>query len=198
LLRSCGLPSVPLYPPPPFEGRYWSAPCEPFLLIPSRLEGHKRQALLLQALARTRSRLLAVVTGDGGARAGLEELVRELGVGERVRFLGHVPDEEQLALYARCLAVGFAPLREDYGYVTAEAMLSGKPVITCRDSGGPLELVVPGETGFVVDPDPAAIAPVLDRLVENVELAAEMGDAGRRRYRRLEIGWPAVVAGLLS
>jgi glycosyltransferase involved in cell wall biosynthesis len=198
LLVSCSLPSTPLLPPAPWEGSYWWAPAEPYIFIPSRLEGHKRQHLLIEALCHTRPSLLAVVTGEGGARERLVRLVDELGLQSRVRFLGHVPLREQLALYASCLAVGFAPLGEDYGFITAEAMLSAKPVVTCSDSGGPVELVIHDETGFVADPDPVAVGAALDRLAGAPELATQMGRAGLERYRHLAIGWPDVVSQLLS
>lgn len=59
------------------------------------------------------------------------------------------------------MAVFFGPYDEDYGYITLEAMLAAKPVITCRDSGGPLEFVQQDETGWVVEPDPKRLPPPL-------------------------------------
>ena len=53
---------------------------------------------------------------------------------------------------ARCRAVCFPPFQEDYGFVTVEAFASRKAVVTCRDSGGPAELVVDGVNGFVCEP----------------------------------------------
>jgi glycosyltransferase involved in cell wall biosynthesis len=89
--------------------------------------------------------------------------------------------------------VWFGPLDEDYGYVTLEAMLSSKPVLTCRDSGGPLDFVVDGETGYVTAPEPEAIAERLSELAGDPIKAASMGHAGRERYDALEINWEAVV-----
>ena len=68
---------------------------------------------------------------------------RELGLTNQVTWLGVVSEEQKCEWYANSLGVVFPPLDEDYGYVTLEAMLSSKPVITCADSGGPLEFVVP-------------------------------------------------------
>ncbi len=80
-----------------------------------------------------------------------------------------------LNLYAHASAVFFGPLDEDYGYVTLEAMLSSKPVITCRDSGGPLEFVVNNETGYVTEPEPEEIAAALEKLMGDAALAKRWG-----------------------
>jgi glycosyltransferase involved in cell wall biosynthesis len=77
-------------------------------------------------------------------------------------------------------------------------MLAAKPVITCSDSGGTLEFVIPDETGFVVNPTPAALATALDHLWINGEQAKLFGAAGRARYEQLNITWPNVVRKLLS
>ncbi len=110
--------------------------------------------LAIAAAAAGRFRL--VIAGDGPDRARLEALAKRSGAD--VRFAGRVPDEELLALYATAGAVIFPPADEDYGYIALEAFLSKKPVVTCTDSGGPLEFVVDGENGRVVPPDAAAIA----------------------------------------
>jgi glycosyltransferase involved in cell wall biosynthesis len=93
--------------------------------------------------------------------------------------------------------VFFGPFDEDYGYVTLEAMLSHKPVITCTDSGGPLEFVEHGRTGFVVEPEPHAIAEVLDQLYRDKDRARIMGDAGYELYQSKDISWEKVVEALL-
>ncbi|MEM8934752.1 MAG: glycosyltransferase family 4 protein, partial [Acidobacteriota bacterium] len=152
--------SRPLYHPPPMEGRYRTAEPEPFIFFPSRFEDHKRQVLIIRALQHCKQGVSLVLAGSGkdDVVGTLQRHAEALGLGARVRFVGHVTDEQMLDYYARCLAVFFGPLEEDYGYVTLEAMLSAKPVITCSDSGGPLEFVEDGETGFVTDPRPEAIA----------------------------------------
>jgi len=93
--------------------------------------------------------------------------------------------------------VFFGPQDEDYGYITLEAMLSSKPVITCSDSGGPLEFVKDGETGFVVEPDPVRIAEKIDWLYANKKKARAMGQAGRQAYQEKNINWNSVVDTLL-
>jgi glycosyltransferase involved in cell wall biosynthesis len=81
--------------------------------------------------------------------------------------------------------------------VTLEAMLSSKPVITCADSGGPLEFVVDGQTGLTADPTPESLARAMDALWTDRRGAAAMGEAGRARYQDLDISWANVVEKLL-
>jgi glycosyltransferase involved in cell wall biosynthesis len=193
-----GLDSAALYHPPPLFERIYTAPAQPFVFCPSRLETLKRQDILIEAMRYTRTPLVALIAGDGGQRARLEQAIAKHNLFEKVRLLGRTTDEEMVGYYANCLAVYFGPFEEDYGYVTLEAMLAQKPVVTCHDSGGPLEFVVHGETGFVAPPDPRAVADVLDRLYLDQTRAAEMGQAGLDRYRSLGISWKRVCAELLS
>ena len=94
-----------------------------------------------------------MITGDGPDRERLEQLASPLN--GQVEFTGRVDDERLADLYARCLAVFYAPVDEDYGMVPFEAFLSEKPVVTTTDAGGPLEIVHDRETGVVVAPDAA-------------------------------------------
>ena len=82
--------------------------------------------------------------------------------------------------------------------MTLEGFLSSKPVITCADSGGPLELVEDGVSGWVAEPDPRSIAEAIDRLAAGRDRAARMGAAGRERVRTLEINWDHVVEELTA
>jgi glycosyltransferase involved in cell wall biosynthesis len=90
----------------------------------------------------------------------------------------------------------FPPVDEDYGYITLEAMLARKPVITCTDSGGPLEFVRDRETGLVVEPGAAALASAMDRVWSNRDAARQWGEAGRALYDQLRISWTHVVDSL--
>ena len=114
------------------------------MLSVNRLDRAKRIDLLIEA-AKSEPSLRVVIAGDGPDRERLEQLAA--GLNGRVEFAGRV-DEERLAdLYARCLAVYYAPVDEDYGMVPYEAFLSAKPVVTTLDAGGPLEVVHDRETG---------------------------------------------------
>jgi len=79
-----------------------------------------------------------------------------------------------------CRAVVFPPQGEDYGFVTVEAFASAKPVITCTDSGGPLEFVRHGQNGLIVAPDPAALAQACAELAADARLAERLGTQGQR------------------
>ena len=116
--------------------------------------------------------------------------------GADVDFRGAVSDEELLSLYAGCGAVLFTPADEDYGYIALEAFLSRKPVVTCTDSGGPLEFVLDGETGRVVAPGGAAVGAAAAELLASPAAARAMGERGFESVRGLT--WDAVVSALLG
>ncbi len=108
--------------------------------------------------AAAEQQLEVVVAGEGPDRARLEELAANLGLDGRVSFAGRVDEGELTNLYARCLAVYYAPVDEDLGFVPYEAFLSEKPVITTRDAGGPLEVVTDRRQGSSASRRPRAIA----------------------------------------
>lgn len=201
LKEGCRIDSTPLYSPPPHaESFYCSAPQE-YLFYPSRIGRLKRHALVLQAVAKTRELVRIRFAGPAESPQLENEcriLTRQLGLANRVEWLGELSEEDIRHLYARCLGVVFPPRDEDYGYVTLEAMLSGKPVITCTDSGGPLEFALNGQTGLVTEPEPEALAAAMDELWANRSRASALGQAGRERYAQLNISWTNVVNRLLA
>jgi glycosyltransferase involved in cell wall biosynthesis len=108
---------------------------------------------------------LAGVPDTPAYEGELRRLAHRLGVEHRVEWLGFLSDEEMVDAYAHSLGVIYPPFDEDYGYVTLEAMLSSKPIVTCRDSGGPLEFVLHERTGLVADCTPSGVAEALDAAV---------------------------------
>jgi glycosyltransferase involved in cell wall biosynthesis len=92
--------------------------------------------------------------------------------------------------------VCFPPIYEDYGFVTAEAFASAKAVVTCRDSGGPVELVDDGVNGLVCDPSPDALGRALARVMNDRPLAETMGRAALQSAARLR--WVDAVAALTA
>jgi glycosyltransferase involved in cell wall biosynthesis len=202
LKKYCHKDSLPLYHPPPGAGQFYAAKkAEDFFFFPSRLGPLKRQELVLLALARTRYPVRVVFAGEADHppyREEMAHLARSLGLYRRVEWLGLVTDAQKHDLYARCQGVIFPPIDEDYGYITLEAMLSSKAVVTCADSGGPLEFVVPDGTGLVVEPTPDGLASALDRLWKEKELAKFLGARGREHYDALNISWREVVRRLAA
>ncbi|HAA46068.1 MAG: group 1 glycosyl transferase [Halomonas sp. 54_146] len=193
-----GLTAAPLYHPP-FGAEHFR--CEEewgYVFCPSRLESLKRQDLLIEAARHLKSPARIIIAGEGGQRERYQQLINRHGLQQTVKLVGRFSEAEKLAWYAHSLAVFFGPFDEDYGYITLEAMLSAKPVITCRDSGGPLEFVQHQETGWVVEPKPLEIAAAIDAAWENRARTAEMGRAGQAAYHRAGISWQQVVSTLLG
>jgi glycosyltransferase involved in cell wall biosynthesis len=191
-----GVPAEGLYHPPPLADRLHDGPYGDYVLVVGRLESVKRVDLAIAAMAHVPPPLKLIVAGDGSQRAAVERIVVAHGLGGRVVFAGAVAGDELIALYAGALAVVYAPFDEDYGYVTLEAFLCAKPVITATDSGGTLEFVVDNQNGFVCAPEPAAIGAALARLAADRTRAAQLGRAGLARAR--QITWDGVVERLLG
>lgn len=195
LERDFGLHADVLFPPPP-PRPYRCDDYGDFILAVSRLMPLKRIDLLIRALAEPPARASrAVIAGDGECRADLERLATALGVADRVHFLGRIDDAVLLDQLARCRAVCFPTEDEDYGLVTVEAFASSKAVITCRDSGGPAEIVRDGVSGFIADPDARAIAGAVGRVMEDRALAARLG--ANAAAQAAEMRWAAVVRRLV-
>jgi glycosyltransferase involved in cell wall biosynthesis len=192
LERSTGL-EAEVMPHPPQELPYRTAPAEGFVLSVNRLDRAKRIDLLIDA-AKANPSLRAVITGEGPDRGRLEELAA--GLDGQVRFTGRVGDDELADLYARCSAVFYAPVDEDFGMVPFEAFLSEKPVVTTTDAGGPLEVVHDRETGLVVAPEPAEVGRACAYLLGHEDEAAAWGRAGKEVAVR--VSWDSAIERLLA
>jgi glycosyltransferase involved in cell wall biosynthesis len=178
-------------PHPPQALPYRSGDSEGYVLSVGRLDRAKRNDLLVEAAKRDGS-LRIVIAGEGPDRERLEQLAS--GLNGQVEFTGRVDDERLADLYARSLAVYYAPVDEDFGMVPYEAFLSGKPVVTTTDAGGPLEIVRNGETGVVVAPDAAELARAFTSL--DPATASRFGAAGKALAER--VTWDACVDALLG
>jgi glycosyltransferase involved in cell wall biosynthesis len=182
-------------PHPPQALEYRCDDYGDFVLSVNRLDRAKRIDLLLEAAARDGS-LEVVIAGDGPDRERLERLAQDRGLDGRARFTGRITEVELADLYARCLAVYYAPVDEDYGMVPLEAFLSEKPVLTTTDAGGPLEVVSDGSTGLVVAPDAGEIARALGWLRDHRDEAASYGRAGKAIAS--EVTWDRAIGRLLA
>lgn len=190
------LKSRVLYPPAP-QRDYRCDDYGDYIFMVSRLTPLKRAELLVRALALPAAAgIRAVIAGDGEELVPLERLIARSNLADRVTLTGRLSDEDLLTHLANCRAVCFPPVNEDYGFVTVEAFASRKAVITCRDSGGPAELVIDGEHGFVCEPTPDALADALRKVMKSRSLAETLGQQGFARGAQLS--WPQTVETLLA
>jgi len=167
-----------LYPPPP-QKNYHTESYENFIFTVSRLQWLKRVDLLVEAFMHVKNRdLKAVIIGDGPEKKTLIEKIKDCGLEGRVQLIDKSDEISVLSHYARCRAVFFAPIREDYGFVTGEAFASKKAVITTEDSGGPVELLKLSRGGYILPPDPEKIAEKFDTIAEDENLAVKLGHLG--------------------
>jgi lipopolysaccharide/colanic/teichoic acid biosynthesis glycosyltransferase/glycosyltransferase involved in cell wall biosynthesis len=159
-------------------------PAQPTLLFVGRLVPYKGVDVLLRALTGVPASL--VLVGDGPLRESLEALARDLGVQDRVRFLGRVSDAERLEWYRRAdvFVLPSVTRQEAFGMVQIEAMLCGRPVVSTDLSTGVPWVNRDGESGLVVPPgDPDALAAALLRLCRDPALRARLGQGALTRAR---------------
>ena len=177
LERWGGIPSEVLYPPAP-QRPYRNDGYGNYLFVISRLTKLKRIDLVLRALARPEAASVrCLIGGEGEEAPALQRIIEDEKLDGRVTLLGRLEERELVEHLAKCRAVCFTPFDEDYGLVTIEAFSASKPVITCRDSGGPSELVRDGENGFVTAPDAQALAVAIGRVMAGEDTARRMGAA---------------------
>lgn len=193
LRKFTGVASTVLHPPLEHDWFRFQAGDRGYAFVPSRLHRWKRLDLVIKAMRYVSAPMELLIAGTGEDEA----YFKELAAGDpRIRFLGYVSDAEIVELYSYARVTPFTPVREDFGYVTIEAFRSGKPVVTCVDSGEPARLVKHGVSGFVVNPDPAEVGACLQRLWEQPETAKKMGRRGAESVRHIR--WDAVRARLLA
>jgi len=195
LKRWGGIEAEVVYPPPR-DMNYRSGPYGNFIISISRLTRYKRHDLFIEAFRSIRNQnIKGYIIGEGEERKGLEKMIETAGLKDRVFLLGYLKDDELERYYSSCLAVFFGSYDEELGFITLEAMKFRRPVITCTDSGGPLEFVKDKETGLVVRPDPREIAEGIESLSSNEGLARVIGE---RAYEMVkEITWEKAIERLV-
>lgn len=185
------------------EELFFDSGRENYIFAGGRVNGAKRQHLLLQALALVKSDVRLVICGppDGHDDADrLERLVKELDLGYKVKLDLRFARRSEIADYVNnSLAVAYLPFREDsVGYVTAEAFLAKKPVLTTTDSGGVLDLVKDGYSGLVVDPEPEQLAEAIDFLAAGRTRCIRMGQTAFDVWQSRGITWSRSVSMLID
>src|SRR6267142_5340062 len=190
--------SRPLYHPPPRAESLRCGQQGDYIFYPSRLEPQKRQELLIEAAQHLRTPVKIVLAGGSRDPKRYESLIKQYGVKECVCLRGFVSESEVIELYANALGVCYLPFDEDYGYVTLEGMLSGKPVVVARDGGGAAEFITHDRDGLIVDPEPRAVAEALDRLYSDRQKAKQMGVNARAKLQDFSFSWSHVVERIIS
>jgi glycosyltransferase involved in cell wall biosynthesis len=154
----------------------------PTFLYLGRLKRYKRVEIAVRALAQARARrrdLVLQIAGQGDDRPRLERLVETLGMGDAVRFLGFVAEEEKRRLLRRAWAVVFPSPKEGWGISNVEAAACGTPALA-SDSPGLRDSVRHGTTGYLVPHgDVGALAERMLALAGDPALVARLGGAAR-------------------
>lgn len=166
-----------------------------------RLVRYKACDLAIEAIAKVPHATLDVM-GDGPERENLERLVRDLGVSDRVNFLGYqAPGGAMFERWKAYRAFIFPTLAEANGIVIQEAMMIGLPVVAV-DWGGPAELL-DNETGILIPPTDAqtvvaGLADAMTKLGEDPELAERLTIAAREKAERLGYDWQTLLENWLG
>jgi glycosyltransferase involved in cell wall biosynthesis len=173
------------------------------ILCVSRVERHKRQHLLVEAMRFVRSPVRLRLCGTGTSpdyHRLLTDKVAQHGLRDRVvidyRWIG---EGEKVDLFANALGVAYVPLDEDgVGYPALEAACARKPVITTADAGAVVELIEPGHNGDVLPPEPEALADAFDRLYLDRAQARRLGEAHAAHVAAMDINWDRVLDRMLA
>lgn len=180
------LPDPATLPPAQQMRRELRVPADaPMVVCAARLEPEKRVDCLIEAMSLVRNShptAVCVVAGDGSCRRALEQQLSQKGLGGSCRLVGFRADV--LSIIAAGDLFVLPSLAEPFGLVLLEAMALKKPVVA-TDAGGPREIVINGETGFLVPPsDAGSLAGAIGRLLDDPSARREMGESGYDRFCR--------------
>jgi len=192
-----------LYPPIIKPERFHCQHFNDEIVYVCRVEHHKRQHLLVQAMKYTRTNVKLRLCGVGVNQSyikEIEEMIQTLKLANRVFFDNlWISEEQKVQIFSECLAAAYIPLDEDsYGYPSLEASHASKPILTTKDAGGVLELIKHNYNGLVCDPDPKALAEAMDQLFTDREKTRKMGLNATQRITDLNISWKRVLERLLA
>jgi len=192
-----------LYPPIFEPERFQCVGFNDEIAYVCRVEHHKRQHLLVEAMRYTTTPVRLRLYGASSGPIYSGELIRQISdarLEARVVFEDRwISEAGKVAALSECLAAAYLPLDEDsYGYPSLEAAHSGKPILSTTDAGGVSELVVHGVHGLLASPDPRALADAMDRLYLDRAATKRMGENARARIGELSITWENTLARLLA
>jgi glycosyltransferase involved in cell wall biosynthesis len=164
----------------------------PVITFLGRLAPEKALDLLIKAISgkyfQDQGVQVLLAGPDAGARISLKKLVEELGLEDRVLFLGEIDPQERAVLFAASDLLTLVSTHENFGYAAVEAMLAGLPVIVSENVGISREIFTDG-AGLVVPLEVEAIAQALRTLVADPDKLKDIGStaavAARKRYDAL-------------
>lgn len=164
------------------RGKYSSK----IILFVGRLIYYKGLEYLIQAMKNVDAKLLLI--GEGYLKESLQRLVSELGIEDKVFFLGRVSDNEIIAYYHACdiFVLPSIEKTEAFGLVQLEAMVCGKPVINTNLPTGVPYVSQDRITGLTVSPkDSEALAQAINKLLDDLNLRKKYGVNGRKRVEEI-------------
>lgn len=164
-----------------------------YFFTTSRVVNCKRIDFIIESMKFVEEDIPLLIAGDGPELSRLKTLAKE---DKRIRFLGYVSDVELIDLYSKSIAVPFVPRDEDYGLITIEAMMSGKPVLSVEDAGGVCEFVEDGKTGFCTKLNHQSFGKALQKLASDRSLAEELGQNAKKKVEN--ITWENTVKAILK
>ncbi len=186
---SCGTDLKRFHPDPTIDRRavrraYNLDPDSKLFIYVGRNDREKRIDVLLRAVqALARADIQLAIAGEGAAHQSLQVLARHLHLGDRVQFLGRVPNEDLNALLNGSDAFALASEAELLSIASLEAMASGRPLVLANAGALP-ELVAPGVNGFLFKPgDPSDAARYMAQLADDPTLRERMGHASLERVQ---------------
>lgn len=174
-----------------------------YIFAGGRVNGMKRQHLLIEALAKANTNVKLIIGGppdtqDDAIR--LQNLVEQLNLHDRVRLdLRFLPREAYAKYINNAAAVAYLPFDEDsLGYVAMEAATAGKPLITTTDSGGILGLVKHLSTGWLADPQADSLTQAINSVFHDKSTSKAYGENAKKLWEGLNINWQKTIEKLLK
>lgn len=198
-----GFEAEVLLPPINDPGLFGGGQAGDYIFAGGRVNGMKRQHLLLEALTQTDAHVKLIIAGPPDSPTDGDRLraaVSRLGIADRVKLdLRFLPRETYAHYLNNSAAVAYLPFDEDsLGYVAMEAATAGKALITTSDSGGILGLVKQRETGWVAEPKPSSLADAMSAVFASEVLTRSYGASARDLWDSFSVTWPKTVETLLQ
>lgn len=191
-----------LYPPLIDQELYFCDGFDDYIFYPSRVNQSKRQYLAVEAMRYVKSNVKLILAGKGDCKSEEDyifSVIEKYNLKDKVYYYNEfISQKKKAELYSKCLGCIYIPFEEDYGYVALEAMHSGKPVISCSDSGGTGIFVKNSQTGYITEPTAEALAEVMDRLYNDKHNAKEMGNYGKKYLSEMGINWTNTIRRLVE